>query len=160
MALSLKERFKYNFYLWYFGLTQVRLIHYCRPKIVDVNKDGVTLFMPLDRRTRNHVRSMYIGAMVVGVDMVTGFTALLKIRESKRNVILIFKDLKANFLKRAEGDIHYICSEGKAIAAAVEEAIRTGERVNLPVPVIATVPDKFGDEPVAEFIITLSMKEK
>lgn len=160
MALSVKERFKYNFYLWYFGLTQVRLIHYCRPKIVDVNKDGVTLFMPLDRRTRNHVRSMYIGAMVVGVDMVTGFTALLKIRESKRNVILIFKDLKANFLKRAEGDIHYICSEGKAIAAAVEEAIRTGERVNLPVPVIATVPDKFGGEPVAEFIITLSMKEK
>ena len=160
MSLSLKERFKYNFYLWYFGLTQVRLIHYCRPKIVDVNKDGVTLFMPLDRRTRNHVRSMYIGAMVVGVDMVTGFTALLKIRESKRNVILIFKDLKANFLKRAEGDIHYICSEGKAIAAAVEEAIRTGERVNLPVPVIATVPDKFGGEPVAEFIITLSMKEK
>ena len=160
MALSIKERFKYNFYLWYFGLTQVRLIHYCRPKIVDVNKDGVTLFMPLDRRTRNHVRSMYIGAMVVGVDMVTGFTALLKIRESKRNVILIFKDLKANFLKRAEGDIHYICSEGKAIAAAVEEAIRTGERVNLPVSVIATVPDKFGGEPVAEFIITLSMKEK
>ena len=160
MSLTLKERFKYNFYLWYFGLTQVRLIHYCRPKIVDVNKDGVTLFMPLDRRTRNHVRSMYIGAMVVGVDMVTGFTALLKIRESKRNVILIFKDLKANFLKRAEGDIHYICSEGKAIAAAVDEAIRTGERVNLPVPVIATVPDKFGDEPVAEFIITLSMKEK
>ena len=156
MSLTLKERFKYNFYLWYFGLTQVRLIHYCRPKIVDVNKDGVTLFMPLDRRTRNHVRSMYIGAMVVGVDMVTGFTALLKIRESKRNVILIFKDLKANFLKRAEGDIHYICSEGKAISAAVEEAIRTGERVNLPVPVIATVPDKFGDEPVAEFIITLS----
>lgn len=160
MALSVKERFKYNFYLWYFGLTQVRLIHYCRPKIVDVNKEGVTLFMPLDRRTRNHVRSMYIGAMVVGVDMVTGFTALLKIRESKRNVILIFKDLKANFLKRAEGDIHYICSEGKAIAAAVEETIRTGDRVNLPVPVIATVPDKFGDEPVAEFIITLSMKEK
>ena len=160
MALSVKERFKYNFYLWYFGLTQVRLIHYCRPKIVDVNKEGVTLFMPLDRRTRNHVRSMYIGAMVVGVDMVTGFTALLKIRESKRNVILIFKDLKANFLKRAEGNIHYICSEGKAIAAAVEETIRTGERVNLPVPVIATVPDKFGDEPVAEFIITLSMKEK
>jgi hypothetical protein len=73
---------------------------------------------------------------------------------------LIFKDLKNLFLKRAEGNIHYICSEGKAIAAAVEETIRTGERVNLPVPVIATVPDKFGDEPVAEFIITLSMKEK
>ena len=154
------ERLKYNLYLWYFSLTQVRLIHYCRPKIHDITEDGVTLFMPLDRRTRNHVKSMYIGAMVVGVDMVAGFTAMLKIRKSKRNVILIFKDLNAEFFKRAEGDVHYICKEGKAIEAAVEETLRTGERVNLPVPVIATVPDKFGDEPVAKFNITLSMKEK
>ncbi len=160
MALTVTERLKYNLYLWYFSLTQVRLIHYCRPKIHDITEDGVTLFMPLDRRTRNHVNSMYIGAMVVGVDMVAGFTAMLKIRKSKRNVILIFKDLNAEFFKRAEGDVHYICKEGKAIEAAVEETLRTGERVNLPVPVIATVPDKFGDEPVAKFSITLSMKEK
>ena len=160
MTLTVKERFKYNLYLWYFGLTQVRLINYCRPKIFDITEDGVTLLMPLDRRTRNHVKSMYIGAMVVGVDMVAGFTAMLKIRELKHNVILIFKDLKADFFKRAEGDVHYICKEGKAIEAAVAETIQTGERVNLPVVVIATVPDKFGNEPVAEFTITLSMKEK
>ena len=55
MALTTKERFKYNLYLWYFGLTQVRLINYCRPKIFDITEDGVTLLMPLDRRTRNHV---------------------------------------------------------------------------------------------------------
>ena len=160
MSLSLKNKFKYNLYLWYFGLTKVRLIHFIRPKIIDVNNEGVTLFMPLDRRTRNHVHSMYIGAMVVGVDLVTGFTAMLKILESKKNIILIFKDLEANFLKRAEGDVHYICKESKAIATAVEETIQTGERVNLVVPVIATVPNHFGDEPVATFTITLSMKEK
>ena len=86
MALSFRNRLKYNLYLWYFGLTKVRLIHFIRPKIIDVNKEGVTLFMPLDYRTRNHVRSMYIGAMVVGVDLVTGFTAMLKILESKNLV--------------------------------------------------------------------------
>ena len=85
---------------------------------------------------------------------------MLKIRESKRNVILIFKDLKANFLKRAEGDVQYICNESKKIAQAVDKTLQTGERVNIPVPVIATVPEKFGDEPVAEFSITLSLKEK
>jgi len=154
------EQFKYNLYLWYFSWTKVRLIHYCRPKIFNITEDGVTLFMPLDRRTRNHVRSMYIGAMVVGVDMVTGFTAMLKIRESKRNVILIFKDLKCDFYKRSEGNVHFICNEGKAIESAVEQTIQSGERVNLPVSVIATVPDKFGNEPVAKFTITLSMKEK
>ena len=81
MALTWSERLKYNLYLWVFSWTKVRLIHYCRPKIVDINEEGVVLFMPLDRRTRNHVNSMYIGAMVVGVDMVTGFTAMLRIRE-------------------------------------------------------------------------------
>ena len=160
MALSFKDRFKYNLYLWYFGLTKVRLINYCCPQIVDVSEKGVTLLIPLNRRTRNHVKSMYIGVMTVGVDLVTGFTAMLKIRESKRNVILIFKDMKANFLKRAEGDVHYICNEGKKIAQAVDETLKTGERVNLLVPVTATVPEKFGDEPVAEFSITLSLKEK
>ena len=50
MALSFKNKLKYNLYLWYFGLTKVRLIHFIRPKIIDVNKEGVTLFMPLDRR--------------------------------------------------------------------------------------------------------------
>ena len=160
MALSFKDRFKYNLYLWYFGLTKVRLINYCHPQIVDVSEKGVTLLIPLNRRTRTHVKSMYIGVMTVGVDLVTGFTAMLKIRESKRNVILIFKDMKANFLKRAEGDVHYICNEGKKIAQAVDETLKTGERVNLLVPVTATVPEKFGDEPVAEFSITLSHKEK
>lgn len=160
MALSFKDRFKYNLYLWYFGLTKVRLINYCHPQIVDVSEKGVTLLIPLNRRTKNHVKSMYIGVMTVGVDLVTGFTAMLKIRESKRNVILIFKDMKANFLKRAEGDVHYICNEGKKIAQAVDETLKTGERVNLLVPVTATVPEKFGDEPVAEFSITLSLKEK
>ncbi|GIS73105.1 MAG: hypothetical protein CM1200mP10_26820 [Candidatus Neomarinimicrobiota bacterium] len=124
MALTIAERFKYNLYLWYFGLTQVRLIHYCRPKIVDITEEKVVLMMSLDRRTRNHVRSMYIGAMVVGVDMVTGFTAMVRIRESKRKVIPIFKDLTANFLKRAEGDVYFICREGKAITEAVEKTIQ------------------------------------
>ncbi|SVA52088.1 uncharacterized protein METZ01_LOCUS104942 [marine metagenome] len=141
-------------------MSKVRLINYCRPQIVDVSEKGVTLLIPLNRRTRNHVKSMYIGVMTVGVDLVTGFTAMLKIRESKRNVILIFKDMKANFLKRAEGDVHYICNEGKKIAQAVDQTLKTGERVNLLVPVTATVPEKFGDEPIAEFTITLSLKEK
>ncbi len=160
MSLTIKDRIKYSLYLWYFGLAKVRLINFCRPQIVDVNKKEVILSISLNRRTKNHVGSMYIGVMTVGVDLVAGLTAMLKIRDSKKNVILIFKDMTSNFLKRAEGDVHFICKIREKIDKAVEEAIESGERVNLLVPVIATVPDKFGDEPVAEFTITLSLKEK
>ena len=33
-----------------------------------------------------------------------------------------------------------------------------GERVSLPVEVVATVPRKYGDEPVARFTLGLSLK--
>ena len=103
---------------------------------------------------------MYIGAMTVGADLVTGITAMLNIRKSKRNIVLIFKDINAKFFKRAEGNTHFICKYKKEIEQAVQKVITSKDRVNLEVPVIATVPEKLGNEPVAEFKITLSMKEK
>ena len=84
MSLSVKDRFKYNFFLWVFGLTKVRMIGYCRPRVINVSDTEVVLSIPLNRRTRNHVGSMYIGAMTVGVDFVTGLTAMTSIKKSKK----------------------------------------------------------------------------
>ena len=160
MILSFKERFQYNFSLWIFGLIKVRMINFCSPRIIEADDEKTILKMPLNVKTRNHVKSMYIAAMIVGVDLVTGFSAFLQIRKKKRNVIVIFKDLNANFLKRAEGDTYFTCKNLASIREAVDQTIESGERVNLKVPVIATVPTLFGKEPVAEFSITLSLKEK
>ena len=136
------------------------MIGYCRPRVVNVSDTEVVLSIPLNRRTRNHVGSMYIGAMTVGVDFVTGLTAMTSIKKSKKNIVLIFKDLKSSFIKRAEGETFFTCNHTKEIEAAVKKVVDSKQRVNIEVPIIATVPEKFGDEPVAEFIITLSMKEK
>lgn len=160
MALSFSKKIKYNLYLWYFGLTKVKLIYFCRPKIIDLTNKKVIVSMPLNRRTRNHVSSMYMGAMIVGVDLVVGITAQLTIKKLKRDIIFIFKDLKADFIKRAEGDVHFVCNHGIAISNAVSQVAKSDNRVNIEVPVVAFVPDKFGNEPVANFSITLSMKEK
>ena len=136
------------------------MIGYCRPRVINVSDTEVVLSIPLNRRTRNHVGSMYIGAMTVGVDFVTGLTAMASIKKSKKNIVLIFKDLKSSFIKRAEGETFFTCNHTKEIEAAVKEVVDSKQRVNIEVPIIATVPEKFGDEPVAEFTITLSMKEK
>ncbi len=136
------------------------MIGYCRPRVINVSDTEVVLSIPLNRRTRNHVGSMYIGAMTVGVDFVTGLTAMISIKKSKKNIVLIFKDLKSSFIKRAEGETFFTCNHTKEIEAAVKKVVDSKKRVNIEVPIIATVPEKFGDEPVAEFTITLSMKEK
>ena len=46
------------------------------------------------------------------------------------------------------------------IRALIERCTASGEREDIPVRVTATVPSKFGVEPVAEFVLSLSIKVK
>ena len=154
----LSQKLKTNLFINYFGLTKVPLIFYCRPKVVDISSESVTLKIPLLRRNKNHVGSMYIGVLAVGADLSSAILALNLIKKSKTKIIPIFKDLKADFLKRAEGDVHFVCSEGKKIDSMIKEVINKKTRVNKLINVVAYVPDKLGDDPVAKFSLTLSIK--
>ena len=151
----LSQKFKTNLFIKYFGFTKVPLIFYCKPKVVDISSDSVTLKIPLLRRNRNHVGSMYIGALAIGADLSSAILALNLVSKSKYKIIPIFKDLKADFLKRAEGDVHFICNEGESIKNLVELTEKTDVRQNLPVNITAFVP-KISTDPVAKFILTLS----
>ena len=150
---------KLNWQLFLFGLTKVPLIFYCRPEIIEMSHSKLEVKINLKRRTKNHLNSMYFGVLSVGADVTGGFMAMKYIYESKSNISLIFKDFKADFLKRAEGDVHFVCEEGTAIQNLVQKAEVSGERQNLPVQIFATVP-KISNEPVAKFILTLSIKKK
>ena len=101
---------------------------------------------------------MYFGVLSIGADITGGFLAMKLIRENKSKISLIFKDFHADFLKRAEGDVHFICKEGLLIQNLVEVTEQTGERQNLPINITATVPT-ISEEPVAKFILTLSLKK-
>ena len=111
---------KANLYLKVFGLTKIPLLAFCRPKIINLNTESVEIKIPLRRRTRNHLNSMYFGALSVGADITGGFLAMMCIQKSQHKVALIFKDFKADFLKRAEGDVHFKCDEGLEISQLVE----------------------------------------
>jgi hypothetical protein len=81
------------------------------------------------------------------------------IQKQKQKIVPIFKDFKADFLKLAKGDVHFTCRQGAEIKALVEEAARTGERQNIPLKITASVPS-IEIDPVAEMVITLSIKVK
>ena len=142
-----------------FGLTRIPLILYCRPKVVSISDTRLEVKIKFNRRTKNHLNSMYFGVLSVGADVTGGFLAMKFIQKSQSQISLIFKDFHADFLKRAEGDVHFICEDGSAIQALIEVAETTGERQNLPLNIIATVPT-ISDKPVATFILTLSIKKK
>ena len=156
----LSQKLKTNIFIKYFGFFKVPLIFYCRPKVIEISEESVTLKIPLLRRNKNHVGSMYIGALSVGADLTSAILALNLVNKSKVKIIPIFKDLHADFLKRAEGDVHFVCNEGKIIQSMINDVIEKKIRVNQSINVMAYVPDKLGDEPIAKFSLTLSIKAK
>jgi acyl-coenzyme A thioesterase PaaI-like protein len=149
-----------TFYLRAFGLFKVPVLLFVSPSVVELNESRCVVRIPLNRRTKNHLNSMYFAVLAAGADVAGGLMAMRLIQEQGDQVSLVFKDFQAQFLKRAEGDTHFTCEDGVGIRELVQKAIDSGERENMTVHVKATVPSQLGDEPVAEFKLTLSLKKK
>ncbi len=143
--------------LW--ALKNVFLLWFVQPRVVEVNERRCVVRIPLTWRTKNHVGSMYVGTLCIGADIAAGLISFQLARQRGLKVAPLFKDLRAEFLKRAEGDVHFTNEDGSVIEDAVTRA-ESGERVECTVHVIATVPSKLGDEPVARFAMTLSLKKR
>jgi acyl-coenzyme A thioesterase PaaI-like protein len=137
---------------------RIPLLLFVGPRVLELDEEGCAIEIPLGLRTRNHLGSMYLGVLCAGADVASGLNAAAFIYRAHRGVKLSFKDLKADFLKRADGNVVFRSRDGARIRRAVEQAAATGERVTVPVEVVATVPRKYGDEPVARFTLGLSMK--
>lgn len=151
---SMKEQARLKF----FGMVDVPMIGYCKPQLIQLDQNICQIKFPLNRRTKNHLNCMYFGALSCGADITGGLAAMKVINESGENVSLVFKDFKADFLKRAEADTVFTCKDGAKVRELVKRAIATKERVNELVEVVATCPSKLGEEPVAKFELTLSLK--
>lgn len=122
--------------------------------------DAVEMVIPLNYRTKNHLGSMYFGALSIGADIAGGLIAMRLIQKSGNKVSLVFKDFRAEFLKRPEGDVHFRSTDGAKMKQLVDLALATGERENDTVEILATCPSKLGEEIVARLYLTISLKKK
>jgi hypothetical protein len=145
--------------LW--SLQNVFLLWLVRPKIVELTADRCVVRVPLNWITRRKdIRAMYLGTLCMGADVAAGLIAFQLVAEKKTKINFIFKDIRGEFLKRAEGDVLFTNVDGPLIQDLIARALATGERQEATVHVTATVPDKLGDEPVAKFELTLSVKRR
>ena len=153
------DKTRENLALRWFGLTKIPLLLYVGASVIDVSPQHMVVRIPLRRRTKNHLGSMYFGVLCAGADCAGGILAMSLIRRQPERISLVFKDFNAEFLKRAEGDVDFCCTQGKEITGLVARAAASGERVERQIEVIATVPT-LSDEPVARFKLTLSLKKR
>ncbi|HUP44788.1 MAG TPA: DUF4442 domain-containing protein [Thermoanaerobaculia bacterium] len=145
--------------LW--SLRNVFLLWLVRPKVLELTEDRCVIRVPLNWITRRRdIHAMYLGVLCMGADVAAGLIGFDLLRRRKARVSFIFKDIKGEFLKRAEGDVQFTNDDGPLIRSLVERALASGEREEATVHVTATVPKKLGDEPVARFELTLSVKKQ
>jgi hypothetical protein len=127
MDVSIK---KMRWLLFLLGFMKIPMIRYTRPKLLAIDDTTVRVKIKLRRRTKNHLSSMYFGALSVGADIAGGIQVFYFSKKMDRKVSFAFKGMNAQFLKRAESDIVFESNEGQKIQKAMEKSLKEGSRIN------------------------------
>ncbi len=148
---------KMQWLLFLLSRFKIPMIGYVRPKLLLLNDTDVELKIKLRRRSRNHLNSMYFGALAIGADVAAGIHAFYFAEKMNKKVSFAFKGIKGDFLKRAESDVTFKCNQGQLIREIIEKSDREQVRVNENVLVEA-----FDDtnEIVATFEMLVSVRVK
>lgn len=153
---SLLTRFK--FFIWCFSRFKVPLIGHLKPRLIKLTDQDIVIKLKLNRRSKNHLNSMYFGALAIGADLAGGLHAFYHAKRANVKLSLAFKSFQAQFIRRPESDVFFICTMGDIVREMVIESQKTGERINKPLNVIAYVNYPKQPEEVARFILELSIK--
>lgn len=157
----MKKLWRETFRVRTWSLLNVFFLWLTRPQILELSDDRCVVRIPLNWRTRRRdIHAMYLGTLCMGADVAAGLIAFRLVQSRKERVSFIFKDIRGEFLKRAEGAVVFTNSDGPLIQELLRRTLESGAREEAAVNVTATVPDKLGDEPVARFQLTLSLKKR
>lgn len=146
--------------LWLFGLFKIPMIGFVRPKIISLDPEKIIIKIKYKRRSLNHLKSIYLGALVIGADLAAGFHAFALAKEKKKNISIVFKHIHGEFHSRPMSDVYFVGNEGERIGSMMERSINSGERIteDISVKVYTNYPEN--PEFIAEFILGLSVKNK
>jgi len=150
----------FRFFLWSFSHFKVPMIGYVRPRLVLLTEKNIVIKIRLTRRNKNHLQSMYFGALSVGADLAAGLHAFYHAKSAKMNASIAFKSFHANFLKRPESDVYFVCNMGDKVKDMVFESQQSGERINKLIEVNAYTDYPEQIENIARFSMELSIKVK
>ncbi|NJL25426.1 MAG: DUF4442 domain-containing protein [Calothrix sp. SM1_5_4] len=142
-----------------YSALQIPLLGFITPKVVDLTDSRSEVRVRLDRRTRNHLGVMYFGALSMGAELSIALKAIQTISKSGKKIDFLFKDFSAEFLKRADGHVHFVCEQAGEVQDLIEHAASTDERLNGTFEGFAFVPSK-SPEPVMKYKLTLTVRRR
>ncbi len=146
--------------LWMFAHFKVPLIGYTAPTLIRMDEQELVLKIKFRRKTKNHLNSMYLGALVIGADVASGMHAVYFTERSGKKVSLAFKSMSADFIKRPQKDVYFVCKHGQTVESMIEQSSQSRERVTQNIPIEAFTDYPENPEKIATFEMGLSVRVK
>lgn len=125
-----KEVKKLNRFIRTLSLIKVPLLGICRPRVLEMTPEVARVKLTYEFLTKNHVGSMYFGALAMGAELSIALRLLHRMQKEKVPVSFIFKDFQCEFLKRAESDVQFVTEQVKAIDELIDRAAASSDRQN------------------------------
>lgn len=141
------------------SLLKLPLLAFISPRVMTLSERQSVIRVRLDWRTKNHLGVMYFGALAMGAELSIAVKAVQEIQKSGKRVDFLFKDFKAEFLKRADGHVHFVCDEADRVAELIHQSLGTEDRLERKFKGYAFVPGK-SEDPVMTYELTLSVKNR
>lgn len=153
--VALIKKIKWQLYL--LGKFKIPMIGYTGLKLIEITETTTKVKIKLKRRTKNHLNSMYFGALAIGADVSGGLHAFYFANKYGKTVSFAFKGMECEFIKRAESDCIFVSEDGKKVEEAIKKSIETEERINETTNVNVLNKE---NEVVATFKLIVSVKCK
>ena len=124
-------------------------------KLTRLDEEKSIAEVPYRWRNKNPFRSMYFAVLSMAAELSTGAPALLSLKGTDADVVLIIVNLKAEFVKKATTKITFVCEDYKLFHQAIAQLEKVGDTEEVTAKTVGINTD--GDE-VARFEFTWSFK--
>jgi hypothetical protein len=124
-------------------------------RIRDIDEKHCAVTVPYKWFSQNPFKSTYFACLSMAAEMSTGALAMAHLYKRKPAVSMLVVKVESEYFKKATGRTTFICEEGEAMLAAIEESTATGEGRIIRAK---SIGKNVEGETVAEFHITWSFK--
>ena len=141
----------------FFLATKLPAAFFVGLKLSGINQKECVIRVKHTWFSKNPFKSVYFAAEAMAAEMSTGLLAFGHVYNRTPKVSMLVVKMEAQFVKKGTGILYFTCSDGPAIAQAIEDAIRTNEGQTF---ISKSIGKNEMGETVAEFNFTWSFKSK
>lgn len=126
-------------------------------KLIELDQKKSVVVVPNRWLNKNPFKSMYFAVQSMAAELSTAAPVMLALKGCDASIALIIVELRAEFIKKAQSKISFVCVDYEDISNAIAGLQQAGDTATVTAKTIGK--DTSGDE-VAIFYFTWSFKRR